>query len=55
LWTFRTLFQDGTTQVGLDPVDTGIQTPPPATWWLHGRGWKLVLGEYLKLIYYRWR
>ena len=55
LWTFRTLFEDGTTQVGLDPVDTGIQTPPPATWWLHGRGWKLVLGEYLKLIYYRCR
>lgn len=50
LWSFRTLSQD--TQVGLDPVPTGIQTPPPATWWLHGRGWQLVLVEYLKLIYY---
>jgi uncharacterized SAM-binding protein YcdF (DUF218 family) len=52
LWTFRTLFRDGNTQVGLDPVETGIQTPPPATWWLHARGWQLVLVEYLKLIYY---
>lgn len=53
LWTFRTLFRDGSTQVGLDPVATGIQTPPPTTWWLHRKGWQLVLVEYLKLIYYR--
>jgi len=52
LRTFRTLFRDNQTQVGLDPVPTGIQTPPPATWWLHGRGWQLVMVEYLKLIYY---
>jgi uncharacterized SAM-binding protein YcdF (DUF218 family) len=55
LWTFRTVLGDSTTEVGLDPVKTGIQTPPPATWWLHRIGWKLVLGEYLKLIYYRLR
>lgn len=52
LWTFRTLFRDGNTHVGLDPVKTGIQTPPPATWWLHASGWQLVVVEYLKLIYY---
>ena len=52
LWSFRTLLADTNTQVGLDPVPTGIQTPPPATWWLHGRGWQLVLVEYLKMIYY---
>ena len=52
LWSFRTSLQDTNTQVGLDPVPTGIQTPPTATWWLHGRGWQLVLVEYLKLIYY---
>ena len=50
LWTFRTLLPE--TQVGLDPVETGIQTPRPATWWLHARGWQLVFVEYLKLIYY---
>lgn len=55
LWTFRTLFQGGNTQVGVDPVVTGIQTPSPATWWLYARGWKLVLVEYLKLIYYLFR
>ncbi|HKY42024.1 MAG TPA: YdcF family protein [Pyrinomonadaceae bacterium] len=55
LWTFRTLFDGTDTQVGIDPVTTGIQTPPPATWWLHARGWQLVAVEYLKLIYYRGR
>jgi uncharacterized SAM-binding protein YcdF (DUF218 family) len=50
LFTFRHFFTDE--QVGIDPVETGIQTPPPATWWLHKRGWQLVLVEYLKLIYY---
>jgi len=55
LWSFRTLFRGGNTQVGLDPVETGIQTPPPATWWLHARGWQLVVVEYLKLIYYLFR
>lgn len=52
LWSFRTLSNDANMQLGLDPVPTGIQTPRPATWWLHGRGWQLVLVEYLKLIYY---
>lgn len=52
LWTFRTLFGERQTQVGIDPVPTGIQTPQPATWWLHLRGWELVVVEYLKLIYY---
>ena len=52
LWSFRTLMHDTNTQVGLDAVPTGIQTPPPATWWLHGRGWQLVLVEYFKMIYY---
>jgi len=53
-WTFRTLLKGGT-QVGIDPVEPGIQTPAPGTWWLYGRGWSLVFFEYLKLIYYRLR
>ena len=52
LWTFRTLLQNTNTQVGLDPVETGIQTPHPATWWVYPKGWQLVLVEHLKLIYY---
>ncbi len=52
LRTFRTLLEDTNTEVGLDPVETGIQTPSPATWWMYPRGWQLVFVEYLKLIYY---
>ena len=52
LFTFHHFFADANTQVGIDPVETGIQTPRPATWWLHIRGWQMVLVEYLKLIYY---
>lgn len=52
LWTFQTLLQNTNTEVGLDPVETGIQTPRPATWWLYPRGWQLVFVEHLKLIYY---
>jgi uncharacterized SAM-binding protein YcdF (DUF218 family) len=52
LWTFRHVFQGCRTQVSLDPVDTGIQTPPPATWWLHLRGWLIVPTEYIKIVYY---
>lgn len=55
LWTFRTLFEGNNTRIGLDPVETGIQTPSAATWWLHARGWQFVLVEYLKLIYYLFR
>lgn len=52
LFTFRHFFAATDTQIGIDPVETGIQTPRPATWWLHISGWELVLVEYLKLIYY---
>lgn len=52
LGTFRKLFGDSKTRIGIDPVPTGIQTPRPAMWWLHPRGWQLVFVEYLKLIYY---
>jgi uncharacterized SAM-binding protein YcdF (DUF218 family) len=52
LFTFRKFFAGTDTQVGIDPAETGIQTPRPATWWVHILGWELVLVEYLKLIYY---
>ncbi len=55
LWTFRNHFRGTRTQVGLDPVETGIQTPSPPTWWLCPRGWQMVFIEYSKLIYYRCR
>jgi uncharacterized SAM-binding protein YcdF (DUF218 family) len=51
-WTFNEMFGSGNTKVSLDSVSTGIQTPSPATWWLHINGWRMVPGEYLKLLYY---
>lgn len=53
LWTVRRVFGGSGVEVGLDAVEPGQQSPRPATWWLHGLGWRMVPGEYLKLIYYR--
>ena len=55
LWTFRQVFRDSDKQVGMDPVATGIQTPTPATWWLHRFGWSMVPNEYVKMVGYWWR
>jgi len=52
LWTFSRVFRDTGIQVGLTPVNPGTDSPPPATWWLTARGWRLVPTEYVKLIYY---
>ena len=52
LWTFRKVFERSGINVGLTIVPTGDETPQPATWWLHLSGWRVVAGEYLKLIYY---
>ena len=53
LWTLRRVFERSDIAIGLDSVEPGEQSPTPATWWLHRLGWKLVPGEYLKIIYYR--
>lgn len=52
LWTFHKVFEGSGINVGLLSVAPGEQMPLPATWWLHARGWQVVAGEYLKLIYY---
>ena len=39
--------------VGIDPVAPGAQSPAPAVWWLYQLGWRMVPGEYAKLVYYR--
>lgn len=52
LWTFRRAFEGSGVAVGLEPVAVGAQTPAMGTWWLYPRGWQLVAGEYVKLIYY---
>jgi uncharacterized SAM-binding protein YcdF (DUF218 family) len=52
LWTFRKVFEGSGINVGVMIVEPGWETPLPATWWLHLSGWRMVAGEYLKLIYY---
>jgi uncharacterized SAM-binding protein YcdF (DUF218 family) len=55
LWTLRRVFDGSGIAVGLDAPEPGEQSPRPATWWWRPLGWKMVAGEYLKLIYYRIR
>lgn len=52
LWTAHHVFAGSNIVVGLDAPPPGEETPPPLTWWLHGRGWLMVAEEYPKLIYY---
>lgn len=53
LWTFKQVFEGHGVRVGVEPVEPGRQTPRPFAWWLYPLGWRLVPGEYLKLVYYR--
>ena len=53
LWTLRHVFKDENIKIGLEPVQTGIETPSPPTWWLFPGGWRLVFGEYFKIVLYR--
>lgn len=54
-WTIRRVFAGTGKEIGIESVPPGIDTPSPWTWWLHPAGWRMVLGEYLKLVYYRGR
>jgi len=55
LWTFGRVFQGSATQIGLEAVEPGLDTPSPGTWWFHVRGWEMVPTEYLKMALYWWR
>lgn len=52
LWSFLRAFKGSDIEVGVDGPPPGWQTPPPASWWLSRRGWKVVAGEYVKFVYY---
>jgi uncharacterized SAM-binding protein YcdF (DUF218 family) len=54
-WTLRQVFDGSGIVLGLDAPPPGRESPEPWRWWLKSDGWKLVLGEYLKFIYYRLR
>ena len=55
LFIFEKVFQGSAVGIGLDAPPPGEQSPRPALWWTRILGWKLVPGEYLKLIYYKLR
>lgn len=54
LWTFdRAVLKNNlSVEVGLQSPPTGVQTPPPFTWWLNRKGWRVVGEEYVKIPYY---
>ena len=52
-WTLRRVFAGSGVALGLEPVAAGAQSPSPWTWWLTAAGWRMVAGEYVKLVYYR--
>lgn len=54
LWSMRRACAARQIQIGIDGPPPGWQTPSPGRWWLSEWGWKVVAGEYVKLIYYRW-
>ena len=53
LWSLRRASQGTDIQLGIDGPPPGWQTPPPSSWWLRKWGWRVVAGEYVKLVYYR--
>jgi len=52
LWTLRKVFAGSAITTGLEAVPPGWQAPRPSLWWLHVKGWEMVPGEYVKMIYY---
>ena len=53
LWSMQRACKDTPVQIGMASPPPGWQTPTPAVWWVHKAGWRLVAGEYVKLVYYR--
>jgi uncharacterized SAM-binding protein YcdF (DUF218 family) len=53
LWTFKKAAAAGENLIiGIESAPPGVQTPPPAFWWLSPTGWQTVAGEYVKGAYY---
>ena len=52
-WTLDRVFAGSGIALSLQSIETGEQTPSPFTWWLHVSGWRMVVSEYVKNVYYR--
>lgn len=55
LWSLRRACEGSGIEIGIDGPPPGWQTPSPGRWWWRRWGWKVVAGEYVKMIYYRIR
>ncbi len=51
-WTFRRAFAEDGDAVACRASE--FDHDAPAVWWLSGRGWGDVAGEYVKMVYYLW-
>ena len=51
-WTFERVFSGSGVAVSFEAVPPGDETPRPLTWWLRPQGWRVVAGEYVKMVYY---
>ena len=52
LWSIQHACGGSGIEIGIDSAPPGWQTPSPWVWWSKRKGWKLVAGEYVKMIYY---
>ncbi|HYX30544.1 MAG TPA: YdcF family protein [Pyrinomonadaceae bacterium] len=52
LWSMRRACAGSGIEIGIDSAAPGWQTPSAWRWWSKRWGWKLVGGEYAKMIYY---
>ena len=52
LWAMRRAVGSEGLRVAVDAPAPGEESPRPFAWWLHALGWRLVPGEYVKLVYY---
>ncbi len=55
IWSMHRACARSRIETGVSAPPPGWQTPSPWTWWLRRWGWRVVAGEYPKMIYYRWR
>jgi uncharacterized SAM-binding protein YcdF (DUF218 family) len=52
LWSMQRACEGSGIQLGIDSPPPGWQTPAPSVWWARRWGWKVVGGEYVKMMYY---
>lgn len=52
LWSMRRACEGTGIQFAISSPAPGWETPSPSVWWLHRWGWRVVAGEYVKMVYY---